>query len=94
MGLSDEMLTEISYVKISSYRLRVMKSLKDEVKMPSEIARDADIRQNHISKVLSELKARDLVECINPEVRKGRLYRHTDKGNEIINEINSDDLND
>jgi len=83
MGLSDEMLTEISYVKISSYRKRVMKSLEDDVKMPSEIARDAEIRQNHISKVLSELKARDLVECINPEVRKGRLYRHTDKG-EIV----------
>ena len=69
--LSDEMLKEISYVKISSYRLRVMKSLEEEVKMPSEIARDSDIRQNHISKVLSELKAHELVECINPEVRKG-----------------------
>ena len=94
MELSDEMLTELSYVKISSYRKRVMKSLAGDVKMPSEIARDAGIRQNHISKVLSELKAHELVECINPEVRKGRLYRHTDKGNEIINEINSDDLND
>ena len=87
MGLSDEMLTEISYVKISSYRKRVMKSLEDDVKMPSEIARDAEIRQNHISKVLSELKAHELVECINPEVRKGRLYRHTDKGEKIIDKI-------
>ena len=33
------------------------------------------IRTNHISKVLRELKAHELVECINPEVRKGRLYR-------------------
>ena len=87
MGLSDEMLTEISYVKISSYRKRVMKSLEDDVKMPSEIARDAEIRQNHISKVLSELKARDLVEWINPEVRKGRLYRHTDKGEQVVKNL-------
>jgi len=87
MELSDEMLTEISYVKISSYRKRVMKSLEDDVKMPSEIARDAEIRQNHISKVLSELKARDLVECINPEVRKGRLYRHTDKGEQVVKNL-------
>ncbi|MBE6504012.1 MAG: transcriptional regulator, partial [Methanobrevibacter sp.] len=85
--LSDEMLTEISYVKISSYRKRVMKSLEDDVKMPSEIAKDAEIRQNHISKVLSELKARDLVECINPEVRKGRLYRHTDKGVDVVKNL-------
>ena len=88
--LSDEMLKEISYVKISSYRLRVMKSLEEEVKMPSEIARDSDIRQNHISKVLSELKAHELVECINPEVRKGRLYRHTDKGVDVVKNINNE----
>lgn len=85
MGLSDEMLTEISYVTISSYRKRVMKSLDDgDVKIPTEIAKDSDIRTNHISKVLSELKARDLVECINPEARKGRLYRLTDHGNDVV----------
>ena len=83
MELSDEMLSEISYVQISSYRAKVMKSLEDDVKIPSQIAKDSEIRQNHISKVLAELKAHELVECINPEVRKGRLYRHTDKG-EIV----------
>lgn len=87
MKLSDEMLKEISYIKISSYRTKVMKSLEAEVKMPSQIARDSDIRQNHISKVLAELKAHELVECINPEVRKGRLYRHTDKGVEIVKNL-------
>ena len=53
----------------------------------SKIAEDAEIRQNHISKVLSELKAHELVECINPEVRKGRLYRHTEKGNKIAKRL-------
>lgn len=84
MELSDEMLTEISYVKISKYREKVMKSLDGEVKIPSQIARDSGIRTNHISKVLSELKAHALVECINPEARKGRLYRLTDKGDELV----------
>ena len=62
-----------------------MKSLKDNVKIPSQIANDCDIRQNHISNVLRELKEHELVECINPEVKKGRLYRHTDKGKKISN---------
>lgn len=39
--------------------------------------------------MLSELKAHDLVECINPEVREGRLYRLTDKGEEIVDKIKS-----
>ena len=87
MSLSDEMLTEISYVKISSYRTRVMKALDGEVKIPSKIAKDADIRRNHVSKILAELKAHELVECINPEVRKGRLYRHTEKGDKIVKNL-------
>lgn len=91
MKMSDEMLTEISYVQISTYRTKVMKSLDDEVKIPSQIAKDSDILQNHISAVLRQLKEHELVECINPEVRKGRLYRLTKKGNEIVKNI--DDSN-
>ena len=90
MGLSDEMLKEMSYIKISKYRTKVMKSLDGEVKIPTVIAKDSEIRPNHISKVLAELKAHELVECINPEVRKGRLYRLTDKGEEVTKNINLD----
>ena len=64
-----------------------MKSLDGDVKIPTVIAKDSGIRANHISKVLGELKAHELVECINPEVRKGRLYRLTDKGNELVKNI-------
>ena len=64
-----------------------MKSLDGEVLIPSQIAKNSGIRTNHISKVLAELKAHERVECINPEVRKGRLYRLTDKGEEIVNKI-------
>ncbi len=88
MELSDEMLIEISYIKISKYRTEVMKSLDGEVLIPTQIARNLDIRPNHISKVLTDLKAHGLVECINPEVRKGKLYRLTDKGNEVVKNIN------
>ena len=87
MELSDEMLTEISYVEISKYRSKVMKSVEGDVKIPTVIAKDSGIRTNHISKVLSELKAHELVECINPEVRKGRLYRLTDKGDEVVKNL-------
>lgn len=87
MELTDEMLTEISYVQISQYRTKVMKALDGEVKIPSNIARDSGIRTNHISKVLGELKEHELVECINPEVRKGRLYRHTGKGEQVVKNL-------
>ena len=85
MELSDEMLTEISYVNISKYRTKVMKTLDGEI--PTAIARDSGIRTNHVSKVLSELKAHELIECINPEARKGRLYRLTDRGDDLVKNL-------
>jgi len=87
MELSDEILTEISYVQMSKYRIKVMKALEGDVKIPSVIAKDSGIKTNHISKILAELKAHELVECINPEVRKGRLYRLTDKGEDVVKNL-------
>ena len=57
------------------------------MKIPSQIAKDADLRQNHISNVLNQLKEHKLIECINPEVRKGRLYRLTDKGEVLVKNL-------
>lgn len=85
--VNDEMLKKISYVNISSYRAKTVKSLHGDVKIPTKIAEDTGILPNHISKVLKELKDAEIVECINPEVRKGRLYRLTSVGDEIAGNL-------
>ena len=84
---NDELLKLTSYVQISKYREKTLKSIGDEVKIPTHIAKDSGIRTNHISKVLSELKSKEIVECINEEARKGRLYRLTDTGKDVLNTI-------
>ncbi len=83
--MDDESLKKYAYVSISSYRTKAVKSLKNEVKMPTEIAEDTGIRKNHISKVLRELKDNGVAECINEEAKRGRLYRLTDLGEDIAN---------
>lgn len=85
---NDELLKLTSYVQISKYREKTLKSIGDDVKIPTNIAKDSGIRTNHISKVLSELKSKEIVECINEEARKGRLYRLTDTGKEVLDVIN------
>lgn len=67
-------MEDIDCVNRSQYRLKVMKSFDGEVKIPSEIANDTEIFQNHISNTLRQLKEHKLIECINPEVKRGRLY--------------------
>ena len=84
------MKATVDYVKRSQYRSKILKSLSDALKMPSQIAKDTRIVQNHISNSLRQLKEHELVECINPEVRKGRLYRLTDKGEDVTKNIDLD----
>ena len=85
--IMSKLKKEIDYVNKSQYRLKVMKSLEGKVMIPSEIADDAGIFHNHISNTLRQLKEHELIECINPEVKKGRLYRLTDKGDELVKNI-------
>ena len=86
--MDDEVLKLMGYVISSKYRTEVMKTLVDKPKIPSQIAKDIGIKQNHISNVLKELKNKGLVDIINPEAKKGRYYRLTKMGEEIAEELN------
>ena len=81
------MKATVEYIKKSEYRRKVLKTLANDTKIPSQIAKDTGIVQNHISNTLRQLKEHGLVECINPEVRKGRLYRLTDEGEEVVTSL-------
>lgn len=78
----------VNFINRSSYRVNVLKDLSDgNVKMPRDIAADCNILPNHISNVLTQLRKLGLLECINPEVKKGRLYRLSDDGKDIIKDL-------
>ena len=78
------MINAISLIKSSEYRHKVLKAIGDEVITPSEIARKVDLRLNHVSMVLTDLKAKKLVKCLNEETKKGRLYQLTELGKNAI----------
>lgn len=87
----DEVMEYEDLVKVvnrSSYRVNVLKDLSDgDVKMPRDIAIDCNILPNHISNVLTNLRKLGLLECINPEYKKGRLYRLSDEGKNILKDL-------
>lgn len=41
---------------------------------PTDIAKKSGYSLNHTSRVLNEFRKRDLVKCLNPEQKTGRLY--------------------
>lgn len=81
------MQKEVDYVKASQYRIKIMKSLDGKVKIPSEIAKEIGMPQKRISGSIDHLKNHNLIECINPQVRKGRLYRLTYLGKEVVKKL-------
>ncbi len=85
--MRDDLIKGVSLLKSSEYRLKITMSLKGGIKTPSEMSKLTEIRLNHISKSLKELKENGLVECLNEESRKGRLYRLTKLGVEVLNEL-------
>ena len=87
--MDDETLKVFAYVNISSYRVRSVKALRGEVKTPTNIAKDADIKLNHISKVLRQLKECGAAVCLNEEAKMGRMYRLTSVGEEIADHLDN-----
>lgn len=81
---NDEIFQLVGYVMASEYRTNILKSIGESIKIPSAIAEDIGLRTNHVSNVLKDLKENNLVVCLNEKARKGRLYKNTDLGLEIL----------
>ena len=86
-SMDDETLKIYGYVISSTYRTRSLKALEENNKTPTQIAHDAGIKVNHISKVLKELKDKNLTVCINEHKRKNRIYKLTELGEEIADKL-------
>ncbi|WP_407424039.1 winged helix-turn-helix domain-containing protein [Methanobrevibacter sp.] len=82
--MDDELLKKYAYVISSTHRVRVMNGLDGDVITPTQISKKVGLEPKYVSKVLRELKEKELVECINEEYRKGRLYRLTDGGEGVM----------
>lgn len=89
----EELMKKRTFVLGSPYRVDVVRALNgDKFKIPSHIARESTASANHISKILGEMKAKEVVVCINEEARKGRLYRLTPIGEAVAKDLEESGL--
>lgn len=66
------------------YREKVITALAAAPKVPSQLARETDLRTTHVSRSLREMAKRDLVVCLNPSARShGRMYGLTPVGTRL-----------
>lgn len=74
----------VEYINNSKYRAKIIKSMGDDAKFPSIISKETAIPQNQVSAVLKNFVDNDIAEIINPEARKGRCYRLTKYGLDVL----------
>ena len=77
----------IGYIMASEYRQNIIRCLGNSMKTPSKIAKEVGLRTNHVSNVLKSLKDNKIVVCLNEDARKGRLYKNTELGLKILENI-------
>lgn len=82
------------YILRSNYRRQVFSLFSNKLIMPSQIAKELDLRFTHITRELRFLKDKELIECINPKDKTGRLYRLTLKGQKLKKEMEKEKLLD
>jgi len=75
-----------SAVKIGEQLIKILATNR---KTPSEITETMDKRFSLVSRILADLKEQDIVVCTNEDDKTGRIYKLTDMGLEIYNELES-----
>jgi DNA-binding MarR family transcriptional regulator len=83
---------DYGYVVASNYRVKVIRTLLLHPKTPKQLSTETQIGITHVSRTIKELAARELVFCANPQDLKGKVYSLTDKGRELAEVIEKDNL--
>lgn len=81
----------VSFVKRGKNRKIVFDAL-DKPMMPSELmmkiySKNSNTFFNLVSRALSELKEKNLVEVVNPKDKTGRIYQKTKLGNDVTKKL-------
>ncbi len=88
--MNKKLIKGVSKLKTSEYRVKILKSLSGKKYLtPSEISKETEIRLNHISNFLRDLKGNELIICLNEKEKRGRFYSLTELGKKVIIEYES-----
>ena len=82
--MEPERIEQLSFVKSSKVREQIIRHLGDKLTTPAELSSALDLRLSHVSLCLRQLKEKQLIVCLNEEVKKGKLYELTDEGQAIL----------
>jgi len=69
---------------LSKHRIKILKILKNSIMMPSEIKKYDNLSYTHLNRYLNSLKDKKLIVCLNEQSKKGRYYKITPEGENVL----------
>lgn len=85
--MDNNLLNAYSSIVSSETKIKILLALNERVLTPKKISELTKKRINHISMYLTQLKTTNLIVCLNENSKKGRLYKLTDLGNKVLDEL-------
>ena len=77
---------DYGFIVRSVHRKSVFDAL-DKPKTPTQLAREHNINLGYISNILISLIERKLIDCLNPDEKRHRLYERNKKGNDLLDQM-------
>lgn len=79
--------TKYGHVIASEHRKKVVITLTERPKTPKQIANDTGLYLSHVSHTVQDLTKKGIVECLTPELRRGRIFKLSEDGQEIAKQL-------
>lgn len=77
---------EVSYVIASKTRKSILPRLETP-RTPTFLAKDLSLNLANVSRALAELEDRNVVVCLTPKQKVGKIYSLTKKGKDILSKM-------
>ncbi|MDO5848419.1 MAG: winged helix-turn-helix domain-containing protein [Methanobrevibacter sp.] len=85
--MDDKTLILTEFIKQSPNRTKVLKSIGNDVLKPTDITNKTNIHINNVSRSLKQMKEKNIVYLLNPNSKKGRLYKLTEDGVNVLKNL-------
>ncbi len=79
---------DYSFIVRSVHRKKVFEAL-NKPKTPTQLSDELKIDLGYMSNILISLMGRKLIQCLNPEEKRHRLYIRTTKGEDLFKDLSS-----
>ena len=74
---------DLSWIKAGRRRIQTIEYIANGHKTPRDVARATGMSTTHASKIVKAMEGRGIVECLNPDAKRGKIYRLTRKGRNL-----------